>query len=187
MANETFPYSHKIAGDRIGNEEQHILLEPSAAELARIAKAYEIGGVEALTADLHVKPWHKAGVWVTGRIRGQLNRTCVITLEPFVEELDDRFDRTFEPVSSRARRPKDLNDDGEIEIDLESLDPPDVMVDGVLDLGAIVCEQIALNIDPFPKKPGAELPVAAVDEDDDDEAAPSPFAALAKLKEPPKS
>jgi uncharacterized metal-binding protein YceD (DUF177 family) len=187
MTSETFPYSHKIAGDRLGNEERHVVLEPSAAECARIAKTYEVDGVEGLTADLVLKPWHKAGLRVKGTISARLHRTCVVTLEPFVQELSDDIDRTFEPVSSRPRRPRDINEDGEIEIDLETLDPPDVMIDGVLDLGGVVCEQLALNIDPFPRKPGAEFETMAVDEEDADEPAPSPFAALAKLKEEPES
>ena len=81
----------------------------------------------------------------------------------------------------------DINEEGEIEIDLETLDPPDVMVDGVLDLGGVVCEQLALNIDPFPRKPGAEFETVAADEGEVDEPAPSPFAALAKLKEEPEA
>ncbi|WP_289033552.1 DUF177 domain-containing protein [uncultured Roseibium sp.] len=187
MATETYPYSHKIAGDRLGNEERQVVLEPNEGERQRIAKAYELDGIETLTADLRLKPWRKAGVRVTGTVKGKLQRTCVVTLEPFVEELFDEIDRTFEPVSSRPKRPRDLNDDGEIEIELETLDPPDVMIDGVLDLGAVVCEQLALNVDAFPRKPGAEFEAVETDETEEDEPAPSPFAALAKLKDEPEA
>ncbi|WP_417666874.1 YceD family protein [Roseibium sp.] len=187
MTSETFPYSHKVAGDRLGNEDKRIVLEPNEAELARVAKAYEVDGVETLTADLTLKPWRKAGVRVVGTVDARLKRTCVVTLEPFVEELSEKIDRTFEPVSSRPRRPRDLNDEGEIEIDLETLDPPDVMIDGVLDLGAVVCEQLALVIDPFPRKPGAAFETGVAEAEEEDEPAPSPFAALAQLKDEPKS
>ncbi|WP_417684244.1 YceD family protein [Roseibium sp.] len=186
MMRETFPYSHKISGDKIGSG-QEVVLEPNKAELDRIAKAYELDGIRFLRAELALKPWHKAGIRVSGRLKAGLEQTCVVSLESFVSEIDEEIDRTFEPVSSRSRKPRDLNDDGEIEIDLETLDPPDVIVDGILDLGAVICEQLALVIDPFPKKPGVTFEAAVSGDEEEDEPAPSPFAALAKLKEDPKN
>lgn len=185
MAKADYPYSFKVNGDRLGDQVKPVKVEPNEAELARIAKAYDVDGIESLAADLTLKPWRKDGVRVSGTLTADVRQICVVTLEPFVQRLTDEIDRTFEPVSSRPRRPKDLNDDGEVEIDLEGIDPPDVMVDGVLDLGALICEQLALNIDPFPRKPGAEFEDLVEDAGDAGESAeekPSPFAALAKLK-----
>ncbi|MBD8894349.1 YceD family protein [Roseibium litorale] len=185
MAKADYPYSHKVNGDRLGDQTKTIRVEPSEAELARIAKAYDVDGIESLVAELTLKPWRKDGVRVAGTLKADVRQICVVTLEPFVQSFSDEIDRTFEPVSSRPRRPRDLNDEGEIEIDLEGIDPPDVMLDGVLDLGALICEQLALNIDPFPRKPGAEFADRVEDAGDDGEGGeekPSPFAALAKLK-----
>ncbi|EEE44559.2 YceD family protein [Roseibium alexandrii] len=114
-----------------------------------------------------------------------------MSLEPFVQELKLDIDRTFEPHSSRPRKVRDLNEDGEIEIDLESLDPPDVITDGVLDLGNVICEELALALDPFPRKLGVEFESGndgAADPQDrlEESDKPSPFAALSALKEPPK-
>ncbi|MEJ8474206.1 YceD family protein [Roseibium algae] len=186
MVIESIPYSYKVAGDRLGNEERPVVLAPNEAECQDIAKVYEVDAVEELTANLVLKPWHKAGIRVTGKVTCKLHRTCIVTLEPFVQDMVDDVDRTFEPVSSRPRRARDINDDGEIEIDLETLDPPDVMVDGVLDLGAVLCEQLALNIDAFPRKPGAEFTEVVIEEAVESEPAPSAFAALAKLKNDPE-
>ncbi|WP_417694902.1 YceD family protein [Roseibium sp.] len=189
MANEKFPYSHKVDGERVGDQNIKICLEPDAASLKQIADAYDLEAIEKLKADLVLKPWGKRGVRVTGTFKTDIRQVCVVTLEPFVSTMKDEVDRTFLPASSKPRRPRDLNDAGEIEIDLDSIDPPDVMMDGMLDLGALICEQLALNIDPFPRKPGvAFTPPQSAGEAEDmaDEAAPSAFAALAKLKEPPK-
>ncbi|MFD1694635.1 YceD family protein [Roseibium aestuarii] len=187
MSNDTFPWSHKVDGDRIADQEKKLLVEPDAPALKRIAAAYELDGIERLSADLTLKPWGKRGVRVVGKLKADLNQTCVVTLEPFVTRLEDEIDRSYLPASSRPRRPRDLNDEGEIEIDLETLDPPDVMMDGVLDLGALICEQLALNIDPFPRKPGVVFETEADAEGDaepQEEKAPNAFAALAKLKDP---
>lgn len=183
MTKDTVPFSHKVRADRLGDGEKHIVIEPDAAALERIAKAYDCLAVDKLHADLTLKPWRKAGVRVVGTIKAILQQKCVVTLESFEQELTDPVDRTFEPVSSRPRKARDINADGEIEIELESLDPPDVMLDGEIDLGALICEQLALNIDPFPRKPGAEFHQETDEPEDTGEEKPSPFAALAELKQ----
>ncbi|HQT52251.1 MAG TPA: DUF177 domain-containing protein, partial [Phenylobacterium sp.] len=55
-------------------------------------------------------------------------------------------------------------------------DPPDVLADEEIDLSAYLIEQLALEIDPFPRKPGAVFEYAP------DTTDLSPFAALKKLK-----
>lgn len=186
MTSDTFPFSHKVHADRLGDQEKTIVIEPDRAALERIAKAYGCLKIDKLRADLTLKPWRKAGVRVTGEISALLEQECVVTLEPFEQQLRETVDRTYEPVSSRPRRARDLNEEGEIEIDLETLDPPDVMIDGVIDLGALICEQLALVIDPFPRKPGVEFVPETVEEAEEPEERPSPFAALAKLKQEQK-
>ncbi len=59
-------------------------------------------------------------------------------------------------------------------------DEPDQLVyDGVaVDLGEATVEQLALALDPYPRKPDAVLPVLDTDESG------GGFAALAKLRDP---
>lgn len=189
MANETFPFAFKVNASKVVDKDQRIQVVPNEKECAAIAKAYDLDAVNSLNADLLLKPYRKAGLRVAGTIKASVTQTCVVSLEPFGQELKLDIDRTFEPHSSRPRKIRDLNEDGEIEIDLESLDPPDVITDGVLDLGAVICEELALTVDPFPRKPGVEFEAAEdeeTEESGESEQKPSPFAALGALKEPPK-
>lgn len=186
MASETFPYAFKVNTAQVVDKDQKLQVTPNAGELAAIAKAYEVDAIESLTADFLLKPYRKAGLRVVGAIKAAVAQTCVVSLEPFVQEISLEVDRTFEPHSSRPRKIKDLNDDGEIEIDLESLDPPDVISDGVLDVGAVICEELALSLDPFPRKPGVKFKTGEETDEEEsaknEDAAPSPFAALGALK-----
>jgi uncharacterized metal-binding protein YceD (DUF177 family) len=59
---------------------------------------------------------------------------------------------------------------------LDAVDPPDLIEDGIIDLGGYVVEHLALELDPFPRKPGAEFTPPETDPE------PSPFAVLARLK-----
>ena len=185
MATETFPYSFTVNASRVIDKDETISVEPDAAGLRAIAEVYDLDGINALKADFTLKPYRKAGVRVIGPITATIVQTCVVSLEPFESRIKLYVDRTFEPHSSKPRKIRDLNEDGEIEIDLESLDPPDVILDGVLDLGAVICEELALSLDPFPRKPGVEFETADEEEPVEEEAEekPSPFAALQALKD----
>ena len=66
----------------------------------------------------------------------------------------------------------------ELEIDIDADDPPDVLESDTIDLAAYVVEHLSLEIDPFPRRPGA------VFEPQEPEVERSPFAALLKLKNP---
>lgn len=186
MATEEFPYSFRVNASRVVDKDETITVEPEAAELAAIARTYELQSLDRLKAVLVLKPYRKAGLRVVGTIHAAMTRVCVVSLDPFESDLEIDVDRTFEPYSEKPRKIRDLNKDGEIEIDLETLDPPDVIKDGVLDLGAMICEELALALDPFPRKPGVEFEGGDGDEEtapDADEGKPSPFAALQALKD----
>ena len=67
--------------------------------------------------------------------------------------------------------------DDEAESD-EIPDPPEPIVNDVIDLGRVATDALFLGIDPYPRKPDAvfEQPVVAADPED------HPFAALKALK-----
>jgi hypothetical protein len=64
----------------------------------------------------------------------------------------------------------------ELELDPDADDPPDVLDGEDIDLGGYVVEHLSLELDPFPRAPGAEF-IAPKDDTD-----LSPFAVLRLLK-----
>ncbi|WP_342341656.1 DUF177 domain-containing protein [Microvirga massiliensis] len=108
------------------------------------------------------------GVHVEGRVRARITQTCVVTLDPFETSLDEEVMVDFaEPRHIPAEPPVDHPD----------YDPPDEILDGRIDLGALTAEFLALGLDPYPRKPGVDFKY----ENDGDEA-DSPFAALGRLR-----
>jgi hypothetical protein len=61
----------------------------------------------------------------------------------------------------------------------EQPDPPDPIINGKIDVGSLASEFLALGLDAYPRKPGAQF--QNPDGEPDDEKA-SPFAALARFK-----
>ena len=106
------------------------------------------------------------GLHVVGTVSATIGQTCVVTLEPMETELEERVDLTFLPGHEA---------DGRHEV--EGREPPESLIDGIVDLGAIATEFLLLGIDPYPRKPGAVF-----DSPPTDDPASHPFAALAALK-----
>jgi uncharacterized metal-binding protein YceD (DUF177 family) len=101
-----------------------------------------------------------------GHLRATLLRECVVTLELFHSKIDERFRIRFVPSGSEANDEDPESDD---EIPYEG---------AAIDLGEAAVEQLALTLDPYPRKPGATLPDEATD------AESGPFAGLARLVKP---
>jgi uncharacterized metal-binding protein YceD (DUF177 family) len=111
---------------------------------------------------------------VTGEVHAELTQVCVVSLEPFAATVDEPIDVRFAPgeAAETARRVKD--DETET-VEVGDEDPPDPIVDGKIDLGALAAEFLALGLDPYPRKPGV-----AFDPPKPQDGRDSPFAALAK-------
>jgi hypothetical protein len=118
-------------------------------------------------------------VHVTGRIQARIGQTCVVTLDPIENEIDEEVDLMFapsEPLSEFTGTADDIPDS-----DAETADPPEPIENGVIDLGRLATDMLYLAIDPYPRKAGAvfEPQVAAADPED------HPFAALKALQPDP--
>ena len=136
-----------------------------------IAKALDVVSLDRLEADLTVRGWFD-GVAIDGRWSAAIVQICGVSLEPFPTELEGDFTVRAVPSGS-VHAP---NPDDEIVIDLDVDDPPDVLETDLVDLGGYVVEHLALEIDPFPRKPDA------VFEPPEDPLERSPFAVLRALK-----
>ena len=108
----------------------------------------------------------------TGRVRARIGQTCVVTLDPIENDIDEPIDLIFAPPEQIPEL-ADLVDEA-AESDTEIPDPPEPIENGVIDLGRLATDALFLAIDPYPRKPDAvfEPVVTAPDPED------HPFAAL---------
>ena len=149
-----------------------VRLEPDAAQRAKIAHDLGLETLPALTANLTVKPWLD-GAEITGRFEAVVEQICAVSLDPFEQPLGGPIEVRVVPAGSpHAPEPGG----GEVEYDPEAPDPPDVLEGDAIDLAAYVVEHLALEIDPFARKPGVEFDYTPPDGPE------SPFAVLRKLK-----
>jgi len=173
------PWRSPVIVAQIPDTGLHRKLEASAAEREAIAKVAGLRDVLSAHADLEVEPIRGGRIQVTGRVRARIGQTCVVTLDPIESDIDEEVDLTFAP-EAEARRLEDLIEEGQDDGKPPAVvDPPEAIVNGIIDLGRIATDALFLAIDPYPRKPGAvfETEVTALDPED------HPFAALKALQD----
>jgi uncharacterized metal-binding protein YceD (DUF177 family) len=151
---------------------RHLHLVADAQTRAAVATLAGLVGLPRLEASFDVTRRGRSGLHVVGRVSATVGQTCVVTLEPVKNEVDEAIDVAFVPAGATSL---EGYSSGEVEVTLE--DAPEPLVGNAIDLGAIATEFLILGLDPYPRRPDVvfETPPAG------DEPA-HPFAALAGLK-----
>jgi hypothetical protein len=139
----------------------------------------EIAGLREIlsaNASLDVTPKGGGRFHVAGRVRARVGQTCVVTLDPIENDVDEEVDLIFAP-SEQIPVLADLVDEA-AESDVEIPDPPEPIENGIIDLGRLATDALFLGLDPYPRRSDAvfEPPVEAHDPE------AHPFAALKALK-----
>ncbi len=166
------PWSVPVAVRDIPETGRHFDLVADDNARAAVANAIGLRALPRLTASLDVSREGRDGLRVTGRVSATAGQTCVVTLEPIENEIDEAVELVFAPEVA----PEAADEDGG-HSKVADDDAPEPLVGGGVDLGGVATEFLSLGIDPYPRKAGVEFAAPAADDD-----TPHPFAALAALK-----
>lgn len=178
------PFSRPLVVSSVGDNGLRLNLEASAEECAALAELDGLDAIRKLAVEADVIRRGRDRLLVRGRVKAVVAQTCVVTLEPFDTAVDEPFEVEFAPQSEAEEAYAKAMADIEAARDkaaalAEQPDPPDPIIDGKVDIGALAAEFLALGLDPYPRKPGVEFGSLT---EDAGEPLPKPFAALAKLK-----
>ncbi len=163
------PELHRpVTADRIGADGLDIVVEASETERVALAQRMQLPAILALSCRFHLKRAVADGIEATGLLRARVVQTCVVSLDDFESDVEERFAIRFVVAGQESDDP---DPEAEDEIPFEH---------GVIDLGEAAAEQLGLALDPYPRQPGATL-----SESGDHNASPDhPFAALAVRRRP---
>lgn len=151
-----------------------LTLSPDAATREKLARELGLEGLPAFTAQVRLRPWLD-GAELSGRIQAQVIQLCSVSLDPVEQPLTADFElKVVPPGSPNASQEVE---GGELTLDLDAPDPPEVLEGEEIDVTGYVVEHFALEIDPFPRKPGAQFDFTPPPEED------SPFSVLKQLKD----
>ena len=121
----------------------------NAAERARLAERFGLLALDRLTASRCSSSAAAAARYqMHGRFEADVVQACVVTLEP-VRRIWSRISRR---VSRPAARPMPARSWSALD---DAEDPPEEIVEGRIDLGEAVAQQLAVALDPYPRAPAA--------------------------------
>jgi uncharacterized metal-binding protein YceD (DUF177 family) len=159
---EKSPWSVPVAVDEIPDTGLHLEVEappPVRAAVAALASLRDLSQLSAVFDLIR----RGTGVQVSGRVSALVGQTCVVSLEPIESRLEEEIDVTYAPPGEPERTGND--------------EPPEPLLGGSLDLGALATEFLLLAVDPYPRKQGVEFAPPRVEEGGE-----HPFAVLETLK-----
>ncbi len=180
MIDKADPWSVPVTVAQIPDTGLHRDIEAGRAAREAMAEVAGLREILSACASLDVTPKSGGRFHVAGHVRARIGQTCVVTLDPIENDIDEPIDLIFAPPEQIPQL-ADLVDEA-AESDVEIPDSPEPIVNGVIDFGRLATDALFLAIDPYPRRPDAvfEPPVVAADPED------HPFAALKALQLDPK-
>jgi hypothetical protein len=173
MSEPKLPWSVPVALTDISESGQHFDLaakEDTRAEVAKLAGLRSLPRLEAMFDLAREGPRR---LRVTGRVTATVGQSCVVTLDPIENEVEEQVNVAFAPPHE-ASTGGEWSRTGSENLEVNA---PEPLAGETVDLGGLAVEFLILGIDPYPRKPGAmfEAPPVA-------DAGAHPFAALEALK-----
>ena len=176
MTDHADPWSVPVIVAQIPDTGVHREIEAGPAARNAMADISGLREILSASASLDLTSEKAGRVHVAGRVRARIGQTCVVSLDPIENNIDEAIDLIFAPPEQIPEL-ADLVDEA-AESDAEIPDPPEPIVNGVIDLGRLATDALFLAIDPYPRKPDTVFKpvIEAADPED------HPFAALKALQ-----
>jgi hypothetical protein len=171
MTTREFPWRVPMSVGNVPEAGLRVELEADEPTCRAVAKAAGVNDIARLKARFDLARRGRDGLHVTGTVSALVGQLCVVSLEPVLNEVNETIDLAFGHDTSIPASAQSLD------IRFDAPDPPEPLINGMVDLGAIATEFLIFGIDPYPRKPGAAF-VAPPDK----ESAGKAFAALAALR-----
>lgn len=167
-------FSRTVDLERLGGQTTVERIEATSSERTLVAARLSLLGLERLQADCRICPGLAGLVRVECEWEADLIQACVVTLEPVRSQLSGHFSTSYLTESV------EVSAGPEVLIDPEAEDPPEALPAEGIDLGELVVQELAVTLDPYPRREGAGLPSRFGPPEGEQKA--SPFAALEVLK-----
>lgn len=175
------PFSYPVKVGHISANPVEVTISADADERAGLAGLWSVLEVKALSATFQVMRWKRDGVRLKGRVTADIVQACVVTLDPVESHIDEPVEVVFVPEGSKLARLPVSSETGEMLLDPDGPDAPEVFTGDTIDAGVVAAEHAALAIDPYPRR--ADVAFGDhIESTDKDDRKPSPFAVLKDWK-----
>ncbi len=172
-------FSRRIPVDSISREEKVFEIDADAKERLDLARRFNLVSLDSLKAGIRLV-LKKNDIHLSGELEADVVQSCAVSMKPVRSHIKATFERTFTTTEEDEEV-----DETEIKIDADTIEPPDRLVDGAVEIGECTAEQLALEIPPFPRIQGIVFEGFSSDPGDRDNEQDNsgPFSKLAKIRE----
>lgn len=139
-------FSRVVPRSRISPAGLDTTVDATPAECAALATRLRLPAVHSLSCRFRLRPAPAEAVAAEGWLSARVTQTCVVSLDDFDTTVSEHFTLRFVQPGTESN---DLDPDAEDEIPFAH---------DSIDLGEAATEQLALALDPWPRKPDANLP-----------------------------
>ncbi|MFC1672767.1 DUF177 domain-containing protein [Pseudomonadota bacterium] len=181
LINATPEFSRIVQLDQLVGGSLVIELDPSQKELDALAERFDVDALMGLRGKVEMSLLPNDDVLLMASFQARVKQHCSVTLQPMESDISAMFTTTY----TESLDPNWGHDEEEFEDVDEDIEPPEAIVDGKIDIGEAVAEQLALEIDPFPRVQDATFDGFSTDPGGESAPVPekkNPFAVLEQLK-----
>lgn len=168
-------FSRIVNLNHLGEDEMQLDLRATAGECAALARRFGLVAITGLRASGGLRRSGEGRVRLRVTLEAEVTQTCVVTLDPVAIRIEEDLDILFEPM----RRASAV-----IDIAFDPTSDREPLTGDSLDLGEVIAEELAVSLDPYPRKPGVAVDIGPGGSGGRGREPPSggPFEALAALR-----
>lgn len=138
-------FSRKVFLNQIQKKPFLTEIEADEKEKKALSKRFFLSAIPLLSCFYKLSYFHGGHIRVEGKLKATVIQNCVLSLEDFSVDIKEDFELLLVPAHQLGK-------------ELEALEDPDVIAyeGDRIDIGEITAQQLALLLDPYPHKPGAD-------------------------------
>ena len=165
-------FSRVVSLKDLGKDEMRLDLLASTEECAALARRFGLSAIAGVRATGGLERLAGGRVRLRVKLEAEVSQICVVTLDPVVNQIEEDLDILFDT---------EMNDSAALDMSFDPNSDCEPLPGDSLDVGEIVAEELALSLDPYPRKPGIALETGSGEEAGEPPRG-GPFEALAVLK-----
>lgn len=181
-------WSDFIDAEEIGTKPTKKVISIPEKNKKLVSKRLGLESIEELVATIQLERNSvNQVIYAHGELNAKVTQTCVVTAEPIEENVSGEFEGWFanpsQAVSFEKARRERLNQKEQEDLPImEESDDPEPIIEGKIDLGEFVVQNLSLMLNPYPKKQGIRLGLEYAEDQKDDYDYTNPFAKLKDWK-----
>jgi len=170
------PLQWSIDIKSVGHAPAVFTYEASSAELEALKRYVEVEDLTSFKAQVKIVPLAAGKYRASGKLQASAVQSSVVNLRAVPSSIEESFSVEYWPAESIENR-------GEEAAPFDA-EPPEPIAGGKIPVGGLLCELLAVSIDPYPRNEGDAFEWTPPEP----ETEANPFAGLAHLRarKPPK-